>query len=574
MSNHEDNPNMDLNFQNIELLISNLESLQKNLIKILKLKQNNSDITNSITTIEQLLSLIRPLKNKKDKKNSKDLDTSKENLKIIKEKLEKYFNSNEEIKNLVEIIRLINKSKDVLETFDFNPPQENFQENNNNSDLFLANSFSSEENPFLINDVSEGKIQSLENNFSYIKSDNKINVEINNFNNNNYSSSSDARKTFIENFLTAINIIISRFDIIASSIENKNFPIPGDEMKNFQYVQYLDWIMNLNSNFEYPSDYNYNDQNMGTMEQVLNNLKDKYIKIQETEDGFVEEGWVEENEEKEDKVPANFNFREINKKLFYFINIISKDNINFNKEYIKNIAKNISKNLEINNSDLFLIQNSSVDNFVKSFNFKEMNINQNLKIQSLSKLNELKSIKFEFIMKELNTNEIYLDNKGNFLYPNSRRIKFRGKEIYDPPYGWMGLGLNVSGKYGNDKWLEDISKDSEWAVAYRGIASKNMKKILEYFIKNRNLKSSEVNLKKGLNDSRHWKIIKSGVYMTPFIKIAEKYTQSISFNNKNYKVLLMTKVKISEIQQPKNSPFWLLNSEHIRIYRVLFKEIN
>ena len=101
-----------------------------------------------------------------------------------------------------------------------------------------------------------------------------------------------------------------------------------------------------------------------------------------------------------------------------------------------------------------------------------------------------------------------------------------------------------------------------------------MKILLTDFIEKQRLKSANVVLKKDLDDERHWKKIKSGIYMTPYIKIAEKYTQSISFDNKKYKVLLMAKVKIKEIQQPKGSPFWLLSDEHIRIYRVLFKEIN
>ena len=79
--------------------------------------------------------------------------------------------------------------------------------------------------------------------------------------------------------------------------------------------------------------------------------------------------------------------------------------------------------------------------------------------------------------------------------------------------------------------------------------------------------------KKKMKDKRHWKFIENGIYMTPNIKVAEKYTQTISFNNKKYKVLLMAKVKISEIQEPKGSKFWILNNDDIRIYRVLFKEI-
>ena len=61
--------------------------------------------------------------------------------------------------------------------------------------------------------------------------------------------------------------------------------------------------------------------------------------------------------------------------------------------------------------------------------------------------------------------------------------------------------------------------------------------------------------------------------MTPNIKVAEKYTQTISFNNKKYKVLLMAKVKIDKIREPKGTNFWVLNNEEIRIYRILFKSI-
>ena len=61
--------------------------------------------------------------------------------------------------------------------------------------------------------------------------------------------------------------------------------------------------------------------------------------------------------------------------------------------------------------------------------------------------------------------------------------------------------------------------------------------------------------------------------MTPYIKIAEKYTQNITFNNKKYKVLLMAKVKIDKIREPKGTNFWVLDDEDIRIYRILFKSI-
>ena len=153
---------------------------------------------------------------------------------------------------------------------------------------------------------------------------------------------------------------------------------------------------------------------------------------------------------------------------------------------------------------------------------------------------------------------------------------FRGKERYDPPYNWIGIGLNVIGKYEDDKWLNDISDKSEWAIAYRGIgtniSSNDVKIYLRYFIE-KGLNIAKSSSKSKSNDKRRWKKVGEGIYMTPYIKIAEKYTQNITFNNKKYKVLLMAKVKIDKIREPKGTNFWVLNNEEIRIYRILFKSI-
>ena len=66
-----------------------------------------------------------------------------------------------------------------------------------------------------------------------------------------------------------------------------------------------------------------------------------------------------------------------------------------------------------------------------------------------------------------------LDSRGDFILPNTRNILKRGNEDYNPPYGWIGIGLNVSNNYkGNEedsyaKWLKE-SINSKWAIAYLG----------------------------------------------------------------------------------------------------------
>ena len=267
-------------------------------------------------------------------------------------------------------------------------------------------------------------------------------------------------------------------------------------------------------------------------------------------------------------------------KLYYFITIVQKETIKIKNDLIKEIIKKISDSLSINNNHIFLLINKKVDNFVKSKNFSKLSYNQ-IKIENpiLKKLSEMKLLTDKFLNIECNIPKINFDYKGNCLNPNSNENIIRGSEKYDPPYGWMGIGLNVLGKYdnGNNNWLKNNTKSSEWAIAYHGInpklSSDKVKKILNYIIKER--KGFPISkMKNESNDKRHWGKVGDGVYLSPNIKIAEYYTGIVSFNDKKYKVLLMAKVYIKGIREPEKTNFWVLDEKNIRIYRILFKEIN
>ena len=130
---------------------------------------------------------------------------------------------------------------------------------------------------------------------------------------------------------------------------------------------------------------------------------------------------------------------------------------------------------------------------------------------------------------------------------------------------------------GNNDWLTNNSISSKWAIAYHGINSKNksdiIKKLLKYIIIKKDLKKAISEIKKTSNDKRNWGKVGKGIFLTPNIRIAEQYTDIISFNKKKYKVLLMARVYIKGIREPENSQFWVLDDKNIRIYRILFKEI-
>ena len=72
---------------------------------------------------------------------------------------------------------------------------------------------------------------------------------------------------------------------------------------------------------------------------------------------------------------------------------------------------------------------------------------------------------------------------------------------------------------------------------------------------------------------RKWGKVERGIFLTPYINVAEKATGEVTINNKKYKVLFMARVRIKKIQEPENMKFWVLNKEDIRIYRILFKEV-
>lgn len=564
-----------LNSGSVSLLISHLNNLKKNIEEIIKLKLEDKELSEIKKKVEDFLSWISPFKNEKTTKTNDDYTKREELIHELTLLLGEYFRKFDEDEKIIKLIKMskfINDSKEIIDIINiyFDPTEEQKVK-----DQKKGNFSSLENNPFSI-DVDESRYM---NDFSRLFQDNENREPNDSMNKESITETEKNKKIFILDFSKAIKILITNFNDLTNSNKLMKYPT----LENENDIQSL---LNFFKLIFQPDSYNKSFQNISdstevTTQQLIENLNSLLgISEEKSEnsdefDDLLEEAFVNE-------VSSN-KFDEIKKKIFFFINIISKENQKFTKKDLKSFSDKISKSLDINFADLFLIQNAPINNFAKCFNFKEISLKQNPNFPPVSKLLELQSIKYKLLIKDFNIKEENFDNTGNLLVPNTRQNRFRGKEIYDPPYNWLGLGLSVLGKFddGNDDWLEDISEKSEWAIAYRGISSKNQKHIkvmLKHFIEERNLEIARINFKdkfgKKLNDKRHWGTIESGIYMTPYIKIAEKYTKTISFNNKNYKVLLMAKVKVSEIKEPKNSNFWVLDNDKIRIYRVLFKEIN
>ena len=361
-----------------------------------------------------------------------------------------------------------------------------------------------------------------------------------------------------------------------------DYPIIGDKIED--YVHFLMQINEINKGDINITNFNLTSLNEDIRAKIGNIFKQNI----ELNLNFAQNNLILEDDDDIDDVedeacylkPEKFGEKEKNDEnilnnFYYFINIISKNNIKFNENIKINILNKLKIKIDPNN---FLASNNSkyfIDNFVRTDNFLNLSLDQIKNIYpNLEVLHEYKNI-FDYLIKECNIKD-FIDFKGNFIIKINNKDKT--KEKYYPPYEWIGIGLKVLGKYDNDEWLLNDSKDNKWAIAYHGVGRslsiKQVKDKLEKKIKE-GLKQGKSQIKCHLEDIRHpGKQIGTGVYLTPNINIVENYSGIITFNKERYKVALMAKVEIDKIRESKDINFWVLNSEYIRIYRILLKKIN
>ena len=175
----------------------------------------------------------------------------------------------------------------------------------------------------------------------------------------------------------------------------------------------------------------------------------------------------------------------------------------------------------------------------------------------------------------------------DLFYSKANKINWgnggkRGGFEYNPPHGWIGIGLKVLGKYdnGNDDWLGNDGNKNEWAVAYRIVSGEYIKNILsDGFL------VGMMNFFQDYDDIYHpGKKVGRGVefFHNPkqidelFSFMKSRY--EININEKKYISALMIRVKPDKIRCPNGGEevkeSWILNSsdDEIRPYRILLKE--
>ena len=382
------------------------------------------------------------------------------------------------------------------------------------------------------------------------------------------------KKRFLNNFISFFKYYLKKCNYLLNEDLLLNLPLI-DDIKDFESQKnYLSELNQLKLNDI--DDDNDNEIINGNLIIALETIfKNKKLhlsdNINDIDDNFYSDEAIEILEAE---------FEKIKNQLFYYINVVSKDNVNLDLGMDDVIINKIYNTLSIDKNNIFILFNDKIDNFVKSKNFKDLYY-KNFEIRNpiCNKLKELQLLKDEYLCNLCKIPNNCFDYRGNTLNPNSNNNLKRGTEKYDPPYGWIGIGLNVLGKYDSDEWITNNTISSEWAIAYHGIniisqnSSNIIKKLLKYIISQKRLNKEISKRYSKSNDKRNWGKVGEGILLMPNIGVAEHYAGTISFDGKQYKFLFMARVYIKGIRVPENTNYWVLDEKNIRIYRILFKEI-
>ena len=287
----------------------------------------------------------------------------------------------------------------------------------------------------------------------------------------------------------------------------------------------------------------------------------------------------------------------INKKKYELhFNFDSKKNIKIinNKdefEKFKNkLKKKLSKKIKISEDEIIvafpqkgsvrvqLIFQSDVFHYLEMEEFKKEFQND----PDFKDLNNLKEIHEDCIMSACKLKRKQLDPRGN-RYEGWGENEKRGGLDYNPPKGYIGIGLKVLDKYPpDDIWIGMTNIPGEWCVAYHGIGrhknnSDKVKKIVGLISKT-TVKKGGIQVHEDCDDIYHkGKKVGIGAYITPLIETAEEYAGICHINGKKYKVIMMVRVNPSAIRGCScYTDYWVVNGtpDEIRPYRILYKLCN
>jgi hypothetical protein len=255
------------------------------------------------------------------------------------------------------------------------------------------------------------------------------------------------------------------------------------------------------------------------------------------------------------------------------------------EEFKKNLKKKLSKDYHVPEDKIIVtfpqkgsfhvqvIFQSDEFNDLDTEEFKQKFIDDD----EFEELKNLKEIHSDVILGGCKLSKKLLDERGNRVEGWGVNEK-RGGRPYNPPIGWIGIGLRVLDKYENNDWVAFDGNSNEWCVAYHGVGrfsdSKGVKDITGKIIKG-TFKVGQNQVHKNCeNINKPGTKVGEGVYCTPNVDTACAYSGVSKINGKQYQTVLMVRVKPGAIRECTDSgDYWVVNgtTDEIRPYRILYK---
>ncbi len=205
-------------------------------------------------------------------------------------------------------------------------------------------------------------------------------------------------------------------------------------------------------------------------------------------------------------------------------------------------------------------------------------------LEDIKKLyKEIKEIEYHLLLEGCVISPEMFDTRWNNRDGGwAKKGEKRGGRIYNPPYGWIGYGLNVTDKYDNkdNTWLGMKNIEGEWWVAYHGNGIKNnrIKDVNDTNHKNEIINNLPhfFNKVNNINElsKKKYPFVGSGLYLTD--KIDDDSFEIIEHLNHRYNITFMCRVHPNEVKisQEKENYFVVDPNENcVRPYRILLKEI-
>ena len=264
------------------------------------------------------------------------------------------------------------------------------------------------------------------------------------------------------------------------------------------------------------------------------------------------------------------------------------ENKNKYEEFKENLKEKLSKDYNIPKEKIIVTfpqkGSFSVQVIFQSDKFNDLNLNEfKQKFRNdnnYPELQNLKTIQIDTIMSGCKLKKNQLDARGNRI-DGWGINENRGNKPYNPPLGWVGIGLKVLDKYdnGNNEWIGMNNSIGEWCVAYHGVGrfqtSDSVKHITGNIYKGGFI-AGKNQAHENHNDQYHpGNKVGQGVYITPNINVAEGYSGESIINGQSYKTVLMVRVKPSAIRGCVDAnEYWVVNgtTDEIRPYRILYKK--